>query len=224
MIQQLLVEEMPREKLIKYGKESLTQVELLALLIRTGTKDKNVLELSREIISSFSAQELLNASYERFMQIKGISTAKACELVALFELSKQIHNKCISNSTVFTASRDIFKYVKNSFKGKSKEELRVLFLNTKHKLIKDEVLAKGGIQHVFIQPREILSRALELHASSIVLVHNHPSGDCTPSSQDIQFTTQVIDACRVLGINCIDHIIVGNNTYFSLFDEESVKF
>ena len=219
----VLQEEMPREKLVRYGKEHLTSVELLALLIKTGTKEKNVLQLSREILLTFTPQELLHITVEKISTIKGISTAKACEIVAVFELSKRIQEQ-IEYKVSFSSSQEIYEYVKHSMQHNMTEQMRVLYLNTKNKLIKDEVIAKGSIQFVHIDIRSIMRKTLDLHASSIILIHNHPSGDTTPSSADIEITTKVKQACEYFDIQLLDHIIVGNKEYTSFYDSSYPPF
>ncbi|MFP4402490.1 MAG: RadC family protein [Candidatus Nanoarchaeia archaeon] len=219
----VLQEEMPREKLVRYGKEHLTSVELLALLIKTGTKEKNVLELSREILLTFTPQELLHIDVEKISSIKGISTAKACEIVAVFELSKRIQEQ-IEFKVSFSSSQEIYEYVKHSMQYNMIEQMRVLYLNTKNKLIKDEVIAKGSIQFVHIDIRSIMRKSLDLHASSIILIHNHPSGDTTPSSADVEITTRIKQASEYFDIQLLDHIIVGNQEYTSFYDSSIPPF
>jgi DNA repair protein RadC len=219
----LLQEEMPREKLIRYGKEHLTSVELLALLIKTGTKEKNVLQLSREILLTFTPQELLHIDVEKISSIKGISTAKACEIVSVFELSKRVHEQ-IEYKESFSNSQEIYEYVKHSMQYNMTEQMRVLYLNTKNKLIKDEVVAKGSIQFVHIDIKTVVRKTLDLHASSIILIHNHPSGDTSPSSADIDLTTRVKQACEYFDIQLLDHIIIGNSQYLSFYDSSYPPF
>ncbi|MFT4243928.1 MAG: RadC family protein [Candidatus Woesearchaeota archaeon] len=212
-----LKEEMPREKLIKFGASSLTNSELLALLLKTGTKDKNVLELSREILQTFSPLELLSTNIESLSTIKGISTAKACEIISVFELSKRIQEE-VSFKESFSSSQEIYEYVKHSMQYKMCEEMRVLYLNVKNKLIRDEIVAKGSIHFVHIDVRKIVKKALDLHASSIILIHNHPSGDTQESQADVEITTQIMQACELLHIKVLDHLIIGNGDYLSFYD------
>lgn len=221
--QTLREEEMPREKLLKYGKSHLTQVELLALLLKTGTKEKNVLELSREILDTFTSQELVNIDVETISQIKGISNAKASEIVAVFELSKRLQES-INYKETFASSEEIYEYAKHSMQTKTHEEMRVLYLNVKNKLIKDEVVATGSIHFVHIDIRKIVKRALDLQASSIIVMHNHPSGDVEPSSADIEITTQLLNACELLQIKLLDHLIISNLDYKSFYDSQIPPF
>ncbi len=223
MIKNMLREEMPREKLIQYGKDSLTQVELLALLLKTGTKDKNVLQLSREILTLYSPIELVNTSVEDFMKIKGISTAKACELVALFELSNRVHSQ-IEFKQQFSSSQEIYNYYKPLLESKLNEELRVIFLNSKQKLLYEGILAKGSVNYIQIDTKHIVKKAVDVNAVFVVLIHNHPSGDSTPSSQDIEFTKKLLEILQLLDIKLIDHLIIGKNNYISFFDENIIEF
>lgn len=216
-------EEMPREKLLLYGKSQLTQVELLALLLKTGTKEKNVLELSREILDTFTPQELVNIDVETISQIKGISNAKASEIVAVFELSKRMQES-IHYKESFSSSEEIYNYAKHSMQTNTCEEMRVLYLNVKNKLIKDEVVATGSIHFVHIDIRKIVKRALDLQASSIIVMHNHPSGDVEPSSADIEITTQLLNACDLLQIKLLDHLIIANSSYTSFYDSQIPPF
>lgn len=221
--QSLREEEMPREKLLKYGKSQLTQVELLALLLKTGTKEKNVLELSREILNTFTPQELVNINVETISQIKGISNAKASEIVAVFELAKRLQED-INYKESFSCSEDIYEYSKHAMQCKAHEEMRVLYLNVKNKLIKDEIVASGSIHFVHIDIRNIIKKTLDLQASSIIIMHNHPSGDVEPSSADIEITTQLLGACELLNIKLLDHLIIGDSTYKSFYDSQIPPF
>lgn len=215
--EQYLQEEMPREKLVKYGSHTLTSIELLALLLKTGTKEKNVLELSREILTVMSPHELLNSSIESLSSIKGISTAKACEIIAAFELTKRIQEQ-VHFKESFSSSQEIYEYVKHSMQDKTHEEMRVLYLNVKNKLIKDEVIATGSIHFVHIDVRKVVKKALDAGASSIILIHNHPSGDVEESQADVEITTHIMQASELFHIKVLDHLIVGKNSYLSFYD------
>lgn len=216
----LLKEEMPREKLVRFGPDSLTDVELLAILLRTGTKEKNVIELSREILSKFNTKVISRTSYEELMKFKGIKNAKACLIVSLFELSRRLKlsSEDIDKKISFRNSQHIYEFVCDDFSCLNVEKFMVLFLDSKNKLIKKEFVFSGGFNFSSVDIRVILKKVLECNASSIIVLHNHPSGDCSPSSEDLNLTGKLKSACLSLDVKLLDHLIVGDS-YLSLFDK-----
>jgi len=221
-IKGLLTEEMPREKLIKYGPETLTEVELLAINLRTGTKDKNVIELSREIIQNFGTNIITRKTYEELLQFKGISKAKACQIVAIFELSRRFQNKGIENQIKITNSKDIFELVKSDFENLPTEKIQIILINSKNNIIKKEFLSIGNLNYSELDIRKLIKRIFELEASGFFLVHNHPSQDTTPSSEDIQITNQIKEITKKLNIRFLDHLIISNNKFYSFFDNNKL--
>ena len=207
--------ERPREKLEKFGPEFLKDYELLAILLRTGTTGKNVLEIAKQIISRFSKKRLLGLEFKQLKQIKGIGPAKACQILAAFELSKRVL-KVDSSSTQPTIQtpKDIIAQV-SYLKNHKKENLVVLYLNSRNELICKETISVGTINANLVHPHEVFEPALTNFASSIALTHNHPSGDPEPSEDDLKITKQLVEAGKILGIEVLDHIIIGKESFVS---------
>jgi len=216
-IKGLLREEQPREKLITKGPQNLTQIELLAILLRTGTKDKNVLELSREILNNFSIEMVSRKTYEELIHFNGIKEAKASQIIAAFELARRLSQK--EKNISFNSAKDVFNYVKDELNYQTKEYVYVLFVNTKNKLIKKEILNEGSLDYSIIDARLLIKKALDYNASGFFLIHNHPSGDPTPSGDDKKITQEIKEITCKLNIRFLDHIVVGE-TYFSFFEED----
>lgn len=214
-------EELPREKLIRFGPESLTQVELLAILLRTGTIDKNVLDLSREILSVFSVKEVSRKTYEELLGFKGIKQAKACQIVALFEFARRLNSFREEKKIYLTSSEETYFYIKQDLYGLNFEKVVCIFVDTKNQIIKKEVIHEGSLNFSIVEPRKIIKKVLDYHASGFFLIHNHPSGDTTPSKQDIDVTKELYEICLKLDIRFLDHLIIGDY-YYSFFDNSLV--
>lgn len=217
----LLKEEMPREKLIRFGPNGLTNVELLAIILRTGTRDKNVIDLSREILSKFDLKTISRASFEDFLKFKGIKSGKACILVSLFELSRRVQfsgsDLLESSKVCFKNSKDIYSYVKSDFLHLDIEKVMIIYLDSRNKPIKKEFLFSGGFNKSYFDIKIVLKKILSVNCFKVILVHNHPSGDSSPSLADIDLTKKFIGACCGIDVKVIDHIVVGRY-YTSLFD------
>lgn len=222
-IKGLLNEEMPREKLINFGPESLTQIELLAILLRVGTKNKNVIELSREILNKFNINQVSRKTYSELLEFKGIKQAKATQIVALFEFSRRLQiEKNKSNIKVkIKSSKDIYDNVCFDFSNLTIEKVMLILVDSKNQIIKKEFIHEGSINYSIIEPRNIIKKTLSYDAYGFFLVHNHPSGDITPSQEDKNITKKIKEICDKLNISFLDHIIVGNN-YYSFFDNSLI--
>ena len=220
-IKELLEEEKPREKLIKVGPEVLLDFELLAIILRSGTKEKNVIELSKEIIKDSSLNIISRKSYEELLKFKGIGSTKATQIVALFELVRRISSSNIEKKISLCSSKEIYEYVKFDFSNLTHERVMAVFVNTKNIAIKKEFIHRGTINYSIIEPREIIKRALSLDASGIFLIHNHPSGDSTPSQEDIEATLKLKQICENMNLRFLDHIIIGEE-YYSFFDNDNL--
>lgn len=208
--------ERPREKLYKYGAEVLTDEELLALILRCGTSKENILFLSKRIISYFETLEnLLNASQKELMEISGIKEAKAAQILAICELFKRVS---LNNKEVIKISSpsDAASLVMNKMLHLKQEILKVLLLNKKNIIIGERDVFKGSLDSSIVHPREIFNVAIRNSAASIIICHNHPSGDSTPSQEDVNITLRIKECGNIIGIQLLDHIIVGNNNYVSL--------
>lgn len=219
---ELIDKEKPREKLITNGAENLTDTELLSILLRTGNKDESVNELSNRILKeTHSLNKLKNLSVTSLSKIKGIKNAKACTIVAAFELGRRAFSS-VDEKIKLDEPKKIFEYFKNDFYGELQEKFFVLLFDTKLNLIKKEELYRGTVDNITLHPREIFKSAYQESASSLIVMHNHPTGDTTPSKKDIIFTKRLIKIGELLGIPVIDHIIISHNSYFS-FTENSSK-
>lgn len=218
LIRDIAKEERPRERLIKYGVSSLSSAELLAIVIKTGTKNCSVKTLS-EIIIGDSMDNLKNMSFSKLKNIQGIGNAKACEILAALELGKRVYfDNTLPNKIFLNSSEKIFNYFKYNLNESMQECFYCIYLDHKKNLIESVLLFKGTINKSIIHPREIFKKAYSLSASSIVCIHNHPSGDVIPSKEDLTVTKQLVEIGKLLGIPVIDHIIIGNNNYYSFFE------
>lgn len=212
-------EEQPYEKCLEKGPESLTEAELLSVIIRTGAKGSSSLELSREVLElggQGGLIGLLHLTVPQLMEVHGIGTVKAVQLVCIGELSKRIWRTLISSQLVLDSPESIADYYMESMRHLEQEQTMLTMFNTKNMLIKDIILSKGTVNASLVSPREVFLEALKYHAVYIVLVHNHPSGDPTPSREDLMLTTRLKEAGDLIGIQLIDHIIIGDNRYISL--------
>ncbi|MFI3251931.1 MAG: DNA repair protein RadC [bacterium] len=206
---------MPREKMIKYGVENLDDYELLALLLGVGTRGEGVIDFSKRIMNELNGlDDIVNMKMEDWMKIKGIKKGKASKLVAFLEFSKRIYNYEKKETSLRTAN-DIFEFIKYDLSGKTHEHMIVLYVNTKCKLIKKKVSTQGKVNILYVDIKEIVNDALKCNATGVFLIHNHPSGDTTPSEADIDLTDAINKALKYFDISLLDHIIFGNNNYFS---------
>lgn len=209
----------PREKVAKYGSEFLKDYELLAILLGTGTEGKSVLKIAEEILSKFSKKKLLGLSFDQLKQIKGIGPAKACQILAAFELSKRVLKVDSSNTKpTIQTPKDVVAQV-SYLKNHKKENFVVLYLNARNELLNKETISIGTLNANIVHPREVFEPAITGYSSSVVFVHNHPSGDPEPSEDDLKITKQLVEAGKILGIEVIDHIIIGQESYTSFKDK-----
>ena len=212
----------PREKLIRNGADALTDEELLAIIIATGTKKKNVVELSKEILDTFSYEELANIEVAELTHINGIKEAKASSIVASLRLGKRIAQRVIEKEIVkIEKSEDIYNYMKNELADKKNEYFYAILLDTKNVIISKEEISKGTLDASLVHPREAFKLAVKKSAKSIIFVHNHPSGDINPSKDDFLTTKRLVEAGEILDISVLDHIIIGKQDYYS-FKKENV--
>lgn len=223
-IKDIPVEERPRERLINVGVQNLSNEELLSILLKSGTKDNSVKVLANNILKQLdSIRDLKDLTLESLMKIKGIKQAKACELLACCELGRRINQKISNiNEIKILSSDSVFDYYKNILEDKKQEYFYCVYLDTKNKIIKDKLLFVGTINESLVHPREVFKEAYLLSASSIICIHNHPSGNVNPSKNDIIITNQLKAAGEFLGIKLLDHIIIGKNEYYSFMDNGKI--
>ena len=212
--------ERPYEKASEYGVESLSDAELLAVILRTGTKDKSARDLAEEILklgNPSGLPGLLHHSLADYKEIRGIGSVKAVQLSCIGELSKRIWKSAkVTSELVCRNPSVIAEYFMEEMRHKEQEFLKILILNTKNVLMKEIDISKGTVNASLATPREIYIEALKYRGSCVILLHNHPSGDPTPSNDDCLFTSRVAEAGKLMGIPLLDHIIIGDNTYVSL--------
>ena len=210
----------PYEKRIKYGPEYLTDAELLAAIIRTGNNELHSVALAEHILSTYDECPgllgLHRMTLNQLMNIKGIGKVKAVQLKCIGELSRRIARANIGDKTFFKSPDKIADYFMEDMRHRDKEVIIAAFLNTKHMLIKYIELSKGTVNSSLLSTRELFIEALKYNSVYVVFLHNHPSGDPTPSREDIINTRKVYEAGKLIGIDLIDHIIIGDNKYISL--------
>ena len=222
---QLPDSEKPRERLVNNGKESLSNEELLSIILKTGIKNMSVKEVSYELLNLVKdIRNLRNISINNLINIKGIGKVKAIELLAVIELGKRIYTEVNENDLISCTSPDnIINYFNYLFKDKKQEEFYVIFLDNKKKYISKKLLFIGSINFSVVHPREIFKEAYLCSASFIICLHNHPSGDSFPSKEDDNITKKIKEIGLIHGIPLIDHIIIGKKNYYSYFENEKIK-
>lgn len=214
-------EDRPREKLLQKGRHVLTDAELIAILIGSGTKKESAVELSKRILAHFgnNLNELAKLSVHDLIKFKGIGEAKAISIVAALELGRRRKETEATKREKITSSRDIFQFMHAQFLDLPHEEFHVLLLNRTNAVIRREFVSRGGISGTVVDPKIIFKIAIDNLASSIILCHNHPSGNLRPSEQDISLTKKIKEAGTLLEVPILDHLIISDTGYFSFADE-----
>lgn len=204
--------ERPREKIEKYGPEKLSNSELLAILLGTGTKGLNVVELSKKILKKFSNGDLANASFEELENTFGLGKAKAAEIIACFELGRRLLKD--KKTSLVLSPHDVWENLKD-IRDNKKEHFVVFYLDTRNQQIKRETVSVGTLNANLVHPREVFERAIHCSAAQIIISHNHPSGDPAPSDDDVAVTRRLQEAGKILGIEVVDHVIVCDGSFLS---------
>jgi DNA repair protein RadC len=221
-IKSWIAEDRPREKLVQKGPSALTNAELLAILLNTGTTQKSAIDIAKEIMSlgNDNLLELGKLSVYDIQKIKGIGEKKAITVIAALELGKRRQLASALEKPKISTSRDIFNLLNSYFLDKAIEEFYVVFLNQGHRVLGIELISKGGMTSTVVDIRIIFKRALEVAGTArLVLAHNHPSGNLSPSEADRVLTQRIKDAGKLLDINVLDHVILAENGYYSFADE-----
>lgn len=222
----LPADERPRERLVKYGVESLSLQELLSLIFGRGVKGESVVNISQKLIGAFgSLDQLSEASIEELKKIKGLGLAKACQLKACFEISKRLveEEKLNKNkNAVIKTPKDIFPLLKEKVINFHKEYFMVASLDNRNKIISVDVVSIGTLSSNLIHPRETFETAIKNHAAAIIICHNHPSGELKPSEDDLIVTDNLIKAGKLLGIEVADHLIITKDGYFSFKERKLI--
>jgi DNA repair protein RadC len=215
-------QERPRERMARYGCDVLSTIELLAIILSSGTKERSVLELAADLLAHFgSVQKLADASLKELRAVKGIGIAKAIQLKAAFSLQKRVEEK--NSSVILDTPEKIFNLIAAELVDQKTEMLMVILRDVRRACTHREVIAKGTLTELLIHPREIFHIAIRHQAHSVIIAHNHPSGDCTPSKQDLEMTQILMAASSVVGIELSDHLIVGRKGYFSFYEKGLLK-
>ncbi|CAD6492761.1 MAG: RadC-like JAB domain protein [Candidatus Argoarchaeum ethanivorans] len=218
-IKDISKENRPRERFLKAGASGLSDAELLAVILQTGTRDENVIDMSNRLISKYGLDKLSDLSLKELQEIKGIGPAKAMQIKALFEFNKR-HAISKREEKPIKCARDVYDYALPLLSGKDREHFMILHLDAKNKVIKDEIISIGTLNASLVHPREVFKSAIKESANAIVLVHNHPSGDCGASLEDKEITEKLIAAGEVLKIKILDHVIIGRESYWSWKEEK----
>lgn len=216
-IKDIPIEDRPRERLIKYGAEVLSNTELLAILIRTGTKSESAIKIAQKIVGTSEGLQFISTStLQELSGFKGIGAAKASQLKAAIELGKRLRNYRNDHKLKINKPQDAVEIIMEDMRYLKKEHLKVIFLNTKNIIIDVSDLSIGSLNSSVVHPREIYSEAIRKSSSSIIVCHNHPSGDPTPSNEDISITKRLQEVGKLVGIDLLDHLIIGDGNYISL--------
>ncbi|MGB7999858.1 MAG: DNA repair protein RadC [Anaerobacillus sp.] len=217
MIRDYPEEERPRERLVKEGPETLSNQELLAIILRTGTKQESVLQLSYRIIQYFEGLRLLkDASIEELTSLNGVGPAKAVQLIAAMELGRRVSRLQLEERYTIRSPEDGANYVMEDMRFLSQEHFVCLYLNTKNQVLHRQTVFVGSLNASIVHPREVFREAFRRSAASLICFHNHPSGDPTPSREDIEVTKRLSECGKMLGIEMLDHIIIGDQKFVSL--------
>jgi DNA repair protein RadC len=217
MIRDYPEDERPRERLIQDGPQSLSNHELLAIMLRTGSKEESVLQLSNRLLTTFEGLRLLkDASVDEMMSIKGIGSAKAVQIMAAVELGRRIHRLQYEDRYVIRSPEDAANYVMEDMRFLTQEHFVCLYLNTKNQVLHQQTIFIGSLNASIVHPREVFKEAFRRSAASFICLHNHPSGDPSPSREDIDVTKRLNECGKLIGIELLDHLIIGDQKFISL--------
>ncbi|QOV13381.1 DNA repair protein RadC [Viridibacillus arvi] len=217
MIRDVHQDDRPRERLKRQGAESLSSQELIAILLRTGTKEESVLHIANRVLTSFEQlHELKHAAIEEITSVKGIGEAKAIQLLAAIELGRRMSQQRIEDRYTIRSPQDAATYLMADMTALLQEHFVVLFLNVKNQIIHKQTIFIGSLNASIVHPREIFREAVKRSAASLVCAHNHPSGNPAPSPEDIEVTKRIQEAGYIIGIELLDHVIIGDHQFISL--------
>ncbi len=226
MVRDLPVEERPRERLLALGPGFLSNAELLAILLRNGSRERSALEMAGDVLQKCGDQGiggLINLSTGELGQMKGIGQAKAAEIMAAVELGRRMSVHNAKHRTIVSCPEDAAEYAMPRFKNEQREHFAVILLNVKNHILSMPVISIGSLTASVVHPREVFKAAIQQTAAAMILVHNHPSGDPTPSKEDIATTKRLVEAGKLMDIPILDHIILGNDKYISLKEKGVIK-
>ncbi len=219
-IQQMPPEERPRERLVKSGPESLSSAELIAILLGSGTKSKSVMQLAEELLVAFgSLNKLAQATLAELIEVKGIGLVKAIQLQAAFRLGVKASKQVSTLRYKINHPKQVYTLLKDEIENESREHFIIVLLDSKSYLITHEIISIGTLSQTLVHPREVFYPAIRNKAASLLAVHNHPSGDPTPSKEDLKLTEILVDASHLIGIPLRDHLIIGKDRFISLREQ-----
>ena len=227
-MKELPISERPYEKLEMYGSNSLSNAELLAIIIKTGTREESSVTIAQKILKLNKEQKdnlkfLQNISINELTKIKGIGKIKAIQLKAVAELNKRMSRPILDNKVKITCPQDVANLLIDELKNEKREIVKVLILNTKNIVDKILDVSYGTANLAIVTPKDVLAEAVKMDAPKIILVHNHPSGDPMPSKADMEFTDRLIAASKLLGVELLDHIVIGHDSYESIFYRKGLE-
>jgi DNA repair protein RadC len=209
--------ERPRERLLRFGVEALSAQELLALILGRGTRGESVMLTSQRLLSRFGdLQGMAGSSVEELSTVRGIGLAKATQLKAAFELGRRLDSYPVKEKRAIRSPEDALQEVKAKLKGKKKEHFLTILLDTRNQVISIAPISVGSLDSSVVHPREVFREALAASAASVIFVHNHPSGDPSPSEDDIKLTQRLVEAGKIMGVEVLDHVVVADSAYASL--------
>lgn len=222
-IKSLPEESRPRERMLTLGSASLTTAELLAIILNTGSSTETAIQLGERLISVYNnLRSLQDAEVEELTKLKGIGTAKACKVKAALELGKRLTSEALSFRKTVENPRQVANIFMEQMRYLHKEEFRVIYVNVKRQIIAVETVSVGSLDCSIVHPREVFKYAVKKSASAVILLHNHPSGDPTPSKEDLQVTKRLAEAGKLLGIDLLDHIVIGDGRYLSMQEKRYI--
>lgn len=212
--------ERPRERLIRHGPETLSDAQLLAILLRTGRKSRSAVEMANHLLKQFGGLAALKQlSVSELCSVNGIGPAKAAQILASLELGRRSLAQPLNLGLQALSSRDIYHHYHPLLRDMKRELFKLLMFDGKNRLIKEMTISTGSLSLNIVHPREVFKPAVRESASSVILLHNHPSGDPTPSPEDRELTRRLVKAGRIMGIKVLDHIVIGDGRYFSFADQ-----
>lgn len=223
-IKELPPDSRPRERLIRQGVKALSDAELLAIILRSGNKRENVVEVANKLLKSYNLKSLSRLRVNTLKKNLGIGETKASQIIASFELGRRLSRFNDGKKIMVNNAKDIARLFLHELSSLKKEHFLGIYLDSRKRIIKEETIFIGTLNSSLVHPREIFKVALDEGAAAIILIHNHPSGDNKPSDDDIKVTKEIIEAGNIMGIEVVDHIIIAGNKYFSFREKETCTF
>lgn len=219
-VKEMPMEDRPREKLKAFGASVLSSAELLAIVLRTGNREETAVTLAQRILNNFGGlRELQACSVEELSSVKGIGLAKAAQIIASLELANRLAKSRTATRPIIHTPEDAAKLLMTEMRWLQKEHFRILLLNTKHHVLSIPTISIGSLSASIVHPREVFREAIRSSAAAIILAHNHPSGDPSPSDEDIKITKRLTEIGKLMDITVLDHIIIGDGRYLSMKDK-----